>query len=336
MHLHNLVLAIAVAIFMQGISWPITTVPKLHQQALNQFIGEMADRHGFDPSQLRDTLSQAEYRPQIIALMSKSRQKKRWDEYRNIFLNPQYISGGLRFWKQNASSLDRARRRYGVPEEMISAIIGIETNYGQQTGRFKVINALTTLAFNYPPRSKLFRTELEQYLLLSRDEEFPLLDLKGSYAGAMGIAQFMPGSYRRYAVDFDRDGHRDLFKNVNDAIGSVANYFTAHGWRSNDPIAAPATVRGSGSTAFSNNNLHLRIRLDRLYEKGISLDGVYPGHREAIPLSLPVKGGQEFWLGFENFYVITRYNHSVYYAMAVYQLSETLRKRFDSFVTPNQ
>ena len=179
----------------------------------------------------------------------------------------------------------------------------------------------------------MFRTELEQYLLLSREEEFPLLNLKGSYAGAMGIAQFMPGSYRRYTVDFDGDGRRDLFGNVNDAIGSVANYFTAHGWRSNEPVAAPATVRGGGRASFGDNSLSTRVRLDALRANGVSLDGAHPGHRKAIPLLLPVKGGQEYWLGFENFYVITRYNRSVYYAMAVHQLSEVLRERVDASAT---
>ncbi len=300
-------------------------------QAIQSFIAEMADKHGFDHAELQGAFLDAKLRPRIVELMDKQAKRKPWNEYRSIFVNPGKIDGGRRFQRLHAAELKAASSRYGVPEEIIVAIIGVETHYGRQTGNFKVLEALTTLAFDYPKRAALFRLELEHFLLLAREESLQLNSPEGSYAGAMGIAQFMPGSYRRYAVDFDGDGTRDLFDNPADAIGSVANYLTAHGWQRNEPIAAPAELLGAeAKPPFEAAKLSTRYSLQELRRRGVSATGAFPTSKRAIPLTLQNLEGPEYWLGFDNFYVITRYNHSTYYAMAVYHLSEELRKDSDA------
>ena len=287
----------------------------------------MVSKHGFDEASLTEVFGQAKYHPRIVALMDKATKPIRWDEYRPLFVNDQKLAAGERFWRQHRASLESAEERYGVPAEMVVAIIGVETHYGRHTGGFRVLDALKTLAFDYPRRAAQFRGELEHFLLLTREESLAPLVPKGSYAGAMGIAQFMPGSFRRYAVDFDQDGARDLFDNPVDAIGSVANYFTAHGWRSLEPVAIRVAVPDGLRGRFENSPLDSRYRLERLVEDGVRFDGVFEGHERALPVHLPIRGGEEHWLGFDNFYVITRYNRSKYYAMAVFQLSEALGER---------
>ncbi len=307
-----------------------------HPEELRAFIDEMARKHGFDHAQLEQAFGRAEFRTQIVELMDRASEPKPWKDYRAIFINQAKIDAGEQFWSRNKGSLTLASEKYGVPEEIVSAVIGIETHYGRNTGRFKVLEALATLAFDYPRRARLFRTELEHYLLLAREESLPLTTSLGSYAGAMGIAQFMPGSYRRYAIDFDGDGKRDLFGNASDAIGSVANYLTAHGWQRDAPVAARAAVADDATKPFETSKLSTRYRLEALRELGITLDGAHPVGLTAIPLTLQNKESAEYWLGFENFYVITRYNQSAYYAMAVHQLSLALRARHDHSAEPNR
>ena len=294
------------------------------------FIGEMVSRHGFNRDELTRLFSQAERREDILELMRKPAEKRlQWFEYRKIFLTQSRIEGGVAFWKNNAGILDRAATSFGVDPQIIVAIIGVETRYGGNTGRHRVLDALSTLAFDYPPRADFFRGELEQYLILARENGFDLLGTTGSYAGAMGYGQFIPSSYRAYAVDFDDDGKRDLWDSLDDIIGSVANYFHRHGWEPGGPVAIPATVSG---------NMHQQI-LDRGYKPNTVPDtmrhvGITPAR--PIPNDLPVallsfemKDGPEYWIGFNNFYVITRYNHSPLYAMAVYQLSEEIREAYE-------
>ena len=300
------------------------------EHSVNVFIDEMAAKHGFDRGELERVFGRIRSSAKIVELMDRQAKRKPWQDYRALFVNREKITHGFRFWRNNAAKLAEARAKYGVPEEVIIAVIGIETHYGKNTGRFRVLEALTTLAFDYPKRSKMFRLELEHYLLLAREETMALATPRGSYAGAMGIAQFMPGSYRRYAIDFDGDGKRDLFENASDAIGSVANYLTAHGWQRGEPVAVPANVERSAATSFEASKLSTRVRLDELKIRGVTVSGVYPGEKEAIPLALHNREGAEYWLGFDNFCVITRYNNSVYYAMAVYQLSRELRKQHDA------
>jgi membrane-bound lytic murein transglycosylase B len=294
--------------------------------ALDAFIEEMTFKHGFDRRRLEEAFEKTRSRPQIVALMEQAAEPKPWEDYRALFVTPAKIAAGTKFWREHASVLDQAHERYGVPPEILIAVIGIETNYGRQTGRFKVLEALRTLAFEYPRRAPMFRVELEHFLLLSREESLTLEDPLGSYAGAMGIAQFMPGSYRRYAIDFDGDGRKDLFRSNADAIGSVANYLTAHGWQRNAPVASPAEVAESAVEPFEASRLSTRYSLEELQSLGVTASGTHPNGRAAIPLTLKNRRGPEYWLGFENFYVITRYNHSVYYAMAVFQLGEELRQ----------
>jgi membrane-bound lytic murein transglycosylase B len=289
----------------------------------------MVARHGFTRSELDEAFGSARSVPQIVELMDRSASPRPWDEYRSLFVTSEKITGGARFWDENADALELARQRYGVPEEIVTAVIGIETHYGKNRGRFKVLEALATLAFEYPRRANEFRLELEHFLLLSREESLPLGAPLGSYAGAMGIAQFMPGSYRRYAIDFDGDGRRDLFENRRDAIGSIANYLTAHGWQRNAPVALPAEVSESGIEPFRSGTLSTRYRLSELESFGVRAKPAQPGAASAIPLTLRKRTGPEYWLGFDNFYVITRYNQSVYYAMAVHQLSEEIRSRYE-------
>ena len=208
--------------------------------AFERFAGHMAARHGFDAQQIKHLLDQSERQDGILAAIAKPAEALPWHRYRPIFLQPSRIRQGVVFWEQNQAVLERAARQYGVPPQIIVAILGVETRYGSYRGKHRVIDALRTLAFDYPPRSDFFRSELEQYLLLSREEGFDPLRPEGSYAGAMGIPQFISSSYRVYAVDFNRDGHRDLWDQPVDAIGSVANYFKAHGWQRGEAIAVPA------------------------------------------------------------------------------------------------
>ena len=293
---------------------------------LRLFIDSMAEKHGFDPASLEGLFSRARFQPGIIRAMTQSARGKTWDDYRPLFVNPDRVQRGVRFWNDHAAALAKAREVFGVPEEVITAIIGIETHYGKNTGSFRVLDALTTLAFEYPPRAETFRAELEQYLLLTREgEHVGLLNAKGSYAGAMGIAQFMPGSYRYYAVDFDGDGRRDLIGNTTDAIGSVANYLSRHGWRHGERTVVRARVTGEHYLPYANSGLELNYIVAQWKWLGVAPLDELGGGEEAILFSLRTQNGPEYWLGLNNFYVITRYNRSSYYAMAVHELGREIR-----------
>lgn len=323
-------------IWLVGLAAPSAlSQPASRDPNVAAFIQEMVEKHGLDEASLTKSFSDIQFRERIVTLMDKQSKRLSWDEYRGRFVTREKLDRGVRFWREHAVALDLASERYGVPVEIILAILGIETHYGKNSGRFGVLESLTTLAFNYPRRAPMFRLELEQFLLLALEEPLELHTPVGSYAGAMGIAQFMPGSYRRYAVDFDGDGKRDLFNNPADAIGSVANYLTAYGWQRGAPVAVTATLSTGAERLFRDAALTTRISLEELMAQGIRATGAFESSREAIPLTLDNPTGPEFWLGFENFYVITRYNHSVYYAMAVFQLSEELRKRRPTGLLPS-
>jgi membrane-bound lytic murein transglycosylase B len=295
------------------------------------FIQEMVVRNGFDANDLNAVFSQARARPDIIALITRPAEAKPWHAYRKIFLTPQRIAGGATFWRDHAAALARAEQVYGVPARIIVAIIGVETLYGGNTGSNQVLEALSTLAFDYPKRADFFRKELESYLILTRQEGIDPLSLQGSYAGAMGLGQFMPSSYLSYAVDFDADGHRDLWRNPADAIGSVANYLREHRWQPNRPIASPARVQGNQFGAFISEQLQPpQYPVGQLRQHGITPLEAASDQELAMLLELAGEAGPEYWLGYANFYAITRYNHSALYAMAVYQLSEQIRERFES------
>jgi membrane-bound lytic murein transglycosylase B len=300
------------------------------------FIEKMAEKHGFGRGELKEIFRQARFRRNVIRAMSSPAEAKPWDVYRSRFVNASRIQGGLKFWSDHAQSLVFAHRAYGVPEEITTAVIGVETSYGKDTGSFRVLDALATLAFNYPKRAADFRRELEHYLLLAREEGWRPSSVKGSYAGAIGPAQFMPTSYRQYGVDFDGDGKRDLSQNIVDAIGSVANYLMAHGWVANQPVIVPARVTPEPSRHLPAG-LHRRHSVDEWKQLGVLPEKEVPGHLEAMLIVLGTKKGPKYWLGFRNFYVITRYNHSTHYAMAVYQLSreiESLRRQARAIPSP--
>ncbi len=292
------------------------------------FIQEMANRHRFDVDYLLTVFSQAKDKPSIISAMSKPGEAKPWYAYRDIFVNSNRIQGGVRFWRANAAALAQAERVYGVPPEIVVAIIGVETQYGGNMGSFRVLEALSTLAFDYPRRAAYFRKELENYLLLTRQEGIDPLTPRGSYAGAMGLGQFMPSSFLSYAVDFDGDGHRNLWSDPDDAIGSVAHYFQGHGWRPGEPVAVPAQVSGTRYPALVSQQLNPpRDSVAHLQAQGIAPEVPVSGAQAAMLLEYQGRDGLEYWLGFDNFYVITRYNHSRLYAMAVYQLGQEIREQ---------
>ena len=295
--------------------------------AFERFAGHMAARHGFDAQRIKRLLAQSERQDDILAAIAKPAEALPWHRYRPIFLQPSRIRQGVAFWEQNQAVLERASRQYGVPPQIIVAILGVETRYGSYRGKHRVIDALRTLAFDYPPRGAFFRSELEQYLLLSREEGFDPLRPEGSYAGAMGIPQFISSSYRVYAVDFNRDGHRDLWDQPVDAIGSVANYFKAHGWRRGEAVAVPAEVTDEAWRSKEPPKLEANSSVAELRKRGVTPKDALPAEQPAGLVILEGEEGSEYWLGLPNFYVITRYNHSALYAMAVYQLSRAIRQR---------
>lgn len=301
-------------------------------QAVNQFIEEMVQEYQFDARQLRELFAQVRLHESILEAISRPAESKPWHEYRPIFLTSDRIRGGVRFWQEHAELLRQASASYGVPEEIIVAIIGVETRYGKHKGRFPVIDALSTLAFAYPPRSRFFRKELKQYLLMTREEGLDPLAQLGSYAGAMGMPQFIPSSFRAYAVDFDKDGKRDLWHNTADVIGSVGNYFKRHHWHRGEPVAHPVRVHGERYKKLLAQDLKPRYSQQELLDNGVLLPPGLAPELKGILLELEGRQGPEYWVGWHNFYVISRYNRSALYSMAVYQLSQEIRRRHSQLV----
>jgi membrane-bound lytic murein transglycosylase B len=294
------------------------------------FIQEMEKRHQFDRKELEALFEQAKKRDDILEAISRPAEKtKPWYEYRDIFLKPKRIDGGVSFWKENEDILKRAEQAYGVDAAIIVAIIGVETRYGANIGAYRVIDSLSTLAFEYPPRSKFFRSELEQFLILAQEEDVDVAKVKGSYAGAMGYGQFIPSSYRAYAVDFSEDGKRDLWGNLDDIIGSVANYFHRHGWERDEPVASKVNSGSPVASSQVSENVKPGKKTAGDFAKaGISTDPSLPVDQAVALLEFAQRNGPEYWLTTRNFYVITRYNRSPLYAMAVYQLSKAIQDAY--------
>ena len=290
------------------------------------FIEAMHEEYGFDVAHLTRQFASIRSNPTVLRLIRPAavpEQQRSWERYRARFINDRRITNGLVFWQENGAELTRAEAIYDVPQEIIVAIIGVETEYGQNMGQFGVLEALATLAFDYPPRAPFFRTELEQFLLMARENGVSPLTIKGSYAGAIGIPQFMPSSQRQFAVDFDRDDRIDLRESTVDAIGSVARFLNMHGWQPKAPIAVPATVTGDPTELIAAGIKPVQP-LYALAQQGVVAEG--DADRPAALIDL-VSPGQatEYWAGFDNFFVITRYNRSSFYAMSVFQLAEALR-----------
>ncbi len=298
--------------------------------AVQDFIEEMHERHGFDGEALRRQFSGLHVNANVLKAIRPAavlELQRSWTRYRERFVNERRIERGVRFWRQNEADLARAEAVYGVPREIIVAIIGVETEYGRNMGKFSVIEALATLAFAYPPRAPFFRGELEHLLLMARDNGIGPDDYQGSYAGAIGIPQFMPSSQRNFAVDFDGDGRVDLRRSTADAIGSVARYLALHGWQSGAPIAWPAFVEGDPS-ALVAAGIKPALPAEALAEAGVRVIGdADPSGRRVTLIDLVAPGrATEYWVGLDNFYVITRYNRSSFYAMSVFQLAEAIRQ----------
>ncbi len=290
------------------------------------FIEEMTSEHGFLPEPLQEVFANAERKQAILNAISRPAERvKLWKEYRPIFITQARVDRGVEFWEKNAEALQRAEDEYGVPAEVIVSIIGVETIYGGNTGSYRVIDALSTLAFDYPPRAPFFRQQLKEFLLLTREEQVDPLSLTGSYAGAMGLPQFMPGSFRAYAVDFDHDGQIDIWHNPTDAVGSVANYFIEHGWKPGQPVVVRADIK-QASTADKglSDSLDPKITVQELEKLGWTPRTSLPKDLKVTAFRLDAEQGPEYWIGLENFHAITRYNRSVMYAMAVHELADLL------------
>jgi membrane-bound lytic murein transglycosylase B len=303
--------------------------PAAYEAGSRAFIDDMARRHAFDRAELAALMADARYRQPIIDAMNRPYEAKPWRDYRRIFLTPERIQGGAVFLRANADLLRRAEMAYGVPPALITAIVGIETNYGKHLGDHRVLDALTTLGFAYPRRAAFFRGELEELLLLARDEQVDVRRVTGSYAGAVGKPQFIPSSYRAYAVDFDDDGRRDLWDSNADVIGSVGNYLAQHGWRRGEPIATRATLtagRPQGVPIGDKRPVPPQTPLARLASAGVEPAEPLPPTAHAALIELD-GDGPELWLTLPNFYAITRYNHSNLYALAAYQLSREIAAR---------
>lgn len=294
-----------------------------------QFIDKMVNKHGFDRQQLQEILSQAKRLDSVLRLMDNqapttsvkppSGPNGAWLRYRKKFITPDNVQNGVVFWNQYEDALNRAWQVYGVPPEIIVGIIGVETRWGRVMGKTRILDALATLSFNYPRRTEYFSGELETFLLMARDEQDDPLNLKGSFAGAMGYGQFMPSSYKQYAVDFSGDGHINLWEPV-DAIGSVANYFKAHGWVKGDQVA----VMANGQAPGLPNGFKTKYSISQLAAAGLTPQQPLGNHQQASLLRLDVGTGYQYWYGLPNFYTITRYNHSTHYAMAVWQLGQAV------------
>ncbi len=303
---------------------PLVAAASFDRQQLQSFINTMADKEQFSRDALIMLFRQARLQQRILDAIARPAEGKPWYQYRPIFLTDKRIRQGVAFYREHAATLARAEREYGVPAEVITAIIGVETFYGRHAGHYRVIDALATLGFNYPKRGAFFRKELRHFLLLTREQGFRPQDLIGSYAGAMGMPQFMPSSFRTYAVDFDGDGVTDIWQNPSDAIGSVAHYLARHGWRAGGEIAIRVSQPPADEQRFLTQELKPSLPLQDLREAGLRSGEKVTGNPLVTLLSLQQEQGREYWLGLHNFYVITRYNHSPLYAMAVYQLAQSI------------
>jgi membrane-bound lytic murein transglycosylase B len=304
-------------------------IPATQPHIYDDFIERMVSKHQFDGNKLRTLLNGTVLKENILKAISSPAEKRlEWHSYRKIFLKANRINAGVKFWQENKQLLEGAEKQYGVPAEIIVAIIGVETRYGANTGSYKVLDALTTIGFHFPKRAKFFKGQLEHFLLLCREEGLDPTKLKGSYAGAMGKSQFISSSYRAYAVDGDNDGQRDLWHSNADIIFSIANYFARHGWSNDHLIAQKTSVIDDKYKAIFHSSLKLKHTLQDLKDRGVNIPENMDSKTAVKLLELKQADHSEFWLAFKNFYVITRYNHSHLYAMAAYQLSQEIKNGY--------
>jgi membrane-bound lytic murein transglycosylase B len=310
--------------FMLAFSYPTLAI-ELDQANVTAFIDEMVAEHDYERAALEEIFAEAEFKESIIEQISKPAERTlTWADYRPIFMTKERVAAGAEFWREHREALETVSSDTGVPIEIMVGIIGVETYYGRITGGHRVLDALTTLAFYYPPREKFFRSELQEFLLLVREEGMQAEDAFGSYAGAMGRPQFMPSSYRAYAVDSTGDNKRDIWTNWTDVAGSIANYFNAHKWQSGEEVVTQATLGDSYTGTPPENKLTANSTVTKLSSEGVLFSTELPSESPARLLTLEGADGTEHWVGFHNFFVITRYNRSVMYALAVHQLGQEI------------
>jgi len=304
------------------------------REDVRAFVAKMADEHKFDRTELAAVLADAARQQRIVdAIQRPAERTMAWWEYRKQFITDERINAGVQLLVDNHDTLQRIAGESGVPAEYLVAITGVETFFGRITGRYRVLDALATLGFDYPPRGAFFRRELEQFLLMTREEGLdPRLPL-GSYAGAMGIPQFMPSSFRNFAIDGDGDKHRDLWQAWPDVFASVGNYFKEHGWRSGQPVLVDATTNVAPDDPAAVK-MALNETVARLRKRGYYFDSTLPDAMPAMLVPAALEQGMSWRVGFQNFYVITRYNRSPLYAMAVHDLAEAIAARSANFVPP--
>lgn len=316
-------------VLLAGLAGPAMADYSTHPSAV-ALVDELVSKHGFDRASLTALMAAAARQDRILESISKPAEKTlAWHEYRKIFLGEDRIREGAEFWQQNQVALDRAFRTLGIPQEYVVAIIGVETRFGRHRGAWRVLDALTTLAFDYPPRAAFFRGELIQFLLLAREENKPAETLMGSYAGAMGFGQFIPSSYRHYAIDFDGDGGRDIWNNTSDAIGSVANYFAKHGWQGGTPLLVDVSEASAGLQALITTDPKPVNTLEEIRRAGFKGADDLAGDTPVAVLAFDQGDGAVPAVVFRDFYVITRYNHSPLYARAVHELAMAIREQND-------
>ncbi len=294
-----------------------------------RLVDEMVSEHGFNASELKAVLANAKRQDKIIEAISRPAEKTMpWFKYRQIFLGSERIDEGVTFWQRNAAALIDAQTKLGVAPEYVVAIIGVETRFGKHRGTYRVLDALTTLAFDYPPRASFFRSELKQFLLLAREENKPAEMLMGSYAGAMGYGQFISSSYRRYAIDFDGDGQRDIWDNPRDVIGSVANYLAEHRWTGKDPVLIDLGEASGALQPQAANELGSTSTLGELRRSGVTIETTLPDTTAVAIHGFQFENEQRVAIGFNDFYAITRYNHSIMYARAVHELAQEIKTAY--------
>lgn len=297
----------------------------VEREDVQHFINTMVEKHKYDRDDLVAALTEAQTQEAILTAISKPAERTlTWHEYRNIFLTPERIKAGADFWREHEGDLRRISEETGVSREILVGVIGVETYFGRITGKHRVLDALATLAFDYPRRSQFFMRELEEFLLLVREEGMEATAAIGSYAGAMGAPQFMPSSFRAYAVDSNEDGKRDIWNDWQDVIGSVANYFVAHHWLPEKSVVAQASLGTGWNGDPPANTLTPTETVDSLSKQGVVFSASLPGDHKSQLLTLSGPDGDEHWVGFHNFFVITRYNRSVMYALAVHQLGQEI------------
>ena len=313
---------LALALYLLLAVTPVFAQSYAGREEVQSFIDDVVKRHGFKSAELKRLFSKVQRVDPALKLILPG-EPLTWPDYRAQFVNETRVANGLQFWKENRRSLARAEKTYGVPAQYIVAIIGVETNYGRNTGKYRVIDALSTLAFDYPPRSSYFRRELEQYLLLAREEGIDVFATRGSYAGAIGIPQFMPTSLRRYAVDFNGDGRIELTRSSADAVGSVANFLKEHGWQAGEPVLFKAKPSPDAIAKYMDGSFEPRYKIADLTAAGLEIEG--PPSPDMLGALVAL--GAEYRVGVRNFYVITRYNRSALYAGAVNDLGEALAER---------